>query len=138
MKKSPDFNIEVFRRTLLSKETKASEARDNTLPARYCRGAFVRGPLPLAWFTPAAKLPGKALHVGLAVWFEHGRRKKDEFKLTTAILKRFGVGRKAGYRALGALSREGLIEVRRAPGKNPTVTLRHLESSKPKGQNDSE
>ena len=29
---------------------------------------FIAGPLPLEWINHAASLPGKALHVGLALW----------------------------------------------------------------------
>ena len=86
-------------------------------------GEFLKGPIPLSWLTPAAKLPGKALHVGLAIWFEHGRRKHFEFRLTAAVLRRFGIARKAGYRGLDSLERAGLIVARRQHGKNPVITL---------------
>ena len=83
----------------------------------------MRGPLPLSWFMPAAVLPGKALHVGMAIWFEYGRRKRDQFKLSSAMLKRFGVERKAGYSGLNALTECGLITVHRESGKNPIITI---------------
>src|SRR5689334_1752081 len=55
-------------------------------------GEFLKGPIPLPWLTAASMLSGKApLAVGLAVWFESGRRKSREVRLTTAILRRFGV-----------------------------------------------
>jgi hypothetical protein len=93
-------------------------------PARvFHRGEFLKGPIPLAWLSAAAKLPGKALHVGLAIWFEHGRRKNLEFRLTASVLKRFGIARKAGYRGLDALERTRLIVAQRRHGKNPVITL---------------
>src|SRR5262249_29957289 len=75
----------------------------------------------------AAMLPGKApLAVGLALWFEVGRRKSREVKLTSAILERFGVNRKAKYRALESLEKAGLVRVRREPRRKPVVTILDL------------
>jgi DNA-binding MarR family transcriptional regulator len=54
---------------------------------------------------------------------EHGRRKSHTFKLTTAILARFSVPRKARYNALRRLEKLGLVTVERNPGKNPVVTI---------------
>lgn len=87
------------------------------------QGEFLKGPIPLSWLSVAACLPGKALHVALAIWFEHGRRKCETFRLTAAIRARFGVERKASYAALELLKQEGLITVRRQHGKNPLITL---------------
>lgn len=64
----------------------------------------------------------------LAIWFEHGRRKNTTFKLTTAILRRFSINRKARYNALRELEQLGLITVRREQGKNPTITVILVES----------
>ncbi len=87
-------------------------------------GEFLKGPIPLPWLTTASKLAGKAaLAVGLALWFEAGRRRSDEVTLTTAILNRFGVSRKAKYRGLTALEKVGLVSVVRKPHHNPVVTL---------------
>src|SRR5262249_13109563 len=36
---------------------------------------FLRGPIPLKWLTMASSLPGKALHVALAIWYGSGLRK---------------------------------------------------------------
>jgi DNA-binding transcriptional ArsR family regulator len=44
-------------------------------------------------------------------------------RLTTAILKRFSVNRKAKYRALKGLEDAGLVRVRREPRRNPVVTI---------------
>ena len=55
--------------------------------------------------------------------FEAGRRRSKVVTLTTAILNRFHVDRKAKYRALRALEVAGLISVSRQPRKNPVVTI---------------
>jgi hypothetical protein len=60
--------------------------------------------------------------VALAIWFEGGRRKSKEVRLTTAILQRFNVNRKAKYTALKALEKAGLVQVHR-PRRNPLVTI---------------
>ncbi|HKP05448.1 MAG TPA: hypothetical protein VJU77_19015 [Chthoniobacterales bacterium] len=104
-------------------ESPISTRRSSTALGARRQGEFLKGPIPLSWLSVAACLPGKALHVGVAIWFEHGRRKHAQFKLTAAIVKRFGVARKAGYRALGTLERAGLIKTDRRHGKNPIITL---------------
>ena len=92
-------------------------------------GEFLKGPIPLPWLTVAAQLSGKApVAVGLAIWFESGRRKSNEVKLTTAILQRFAVKRKSKYSALKSLEDAGLIRVRREPRKNPVVTILEVVS----------
>jgi hypothetical protein len=88
------------------------------------KGEFVKGPIPLAWLTVASELSGKApLAVALAIWFEAGRRKSKEVRLTIAILRRFNVNRRAKYTALKALEKAGLVKVRRKPRRNPVVTI---------------
>jgi hypothetical protein len=87
-------------------------------------GEFLKGPVPLSWLSAAAKLRGKApLAVALAVWFEAGRRRSNEVRLTTAILNRFSVNRKAKYTALTALEKAGLVRIHRQPRKNPIITI---------------
>jgi hypothetical protein len=88
------------------------------------KGEFLKGPIPLSWLTVASKLSGKApLAVALAIWFEAGRRKSKEVRLTTAVIERFGLDRKAKYRGLSALEKAGLVQVRRKPRRNPVVTI---------------
>jgi hypothetical protein len=44
----------------------------------------------------AAKLSGKApVAVALAIWFQVGRRRSKEVRLTSAVIERFGIDRKA-------------------------------------------
>ena len=82
---------------------------------------FLRGPIPLSWLSPAARLSGKAL--ALALWFQCGRKNCREVSLSGQILERFSVSRKAMYRGLEALKAAGLVAVVKRPGKNPTVTI---------------
>ena len=63
------------------------------------------------------------LATALAIMFEVGRRRSQEITLTSAILDRFHVNRKAKYRALKKLEGAKLISVIRTPRKNPLVTV---------------
>jgi DNA-binding transcriptional ArsR family regulator len=88
------------------------------------KGEFLKGPIPLGWLACAAKLSGKApVAVALAIWFQAGRRRSKEVRLTTAVIERFGIDRKAKYRGLSALEKAGLVRVHRQPRRNPVVTI---------------
>ena len=81
------------------------------------------GPIPLGGLSVAAGLPGKALHVALALWYQAGLTKARTVKASRGLLKRFGVERKAGYSSLGRLEEAGLISVTRHVGRCPRVTI---------------
>jgi hypothetical protein len=103
--------------------TKTAEKTVSIKPKRI-KGEFLKGPIPLSWLTVAAKLSGKApVAVALALWFQVGRRRSKEVRLTTAVIERFGIDRKAKYRGLSALEQAGLIKVRRELRRNPVVTV---------------
>ena len=98
--------------------------KNNPPKAQRIQGEFLKGPIPLDWLGCAAKLSGKApLATALAIMFEVGRRRSKEITLTSAILERFGVNRKAKYRALIQLEKAGLISVIRLPRRNPVVSV---------------
>lgn len=101
------------------------------------KGEFLKGPIPLGWLGCAAKLSGKApLTVALAIWFQAGRRRSKEVSLTTAVIERFGIDRKAKYRGLSALEKAGLVQVRRRPRKNPVVTILDQAEKPPSFEDD--
>ena len=84
---------------------------------------FLRGPIPWPWLEAAARLPGKALPVALALRYRAGLERKDSVTLPAGLLTAMGVDRFAKARALAALERAGLIKVERRPGRGPVVTL---------------
>ena len=84
---------------------------------------FLRGPIPMAWLNEAARLPGKALNLGIAIWWLDGMAKTKTFKLTGKALDQLGVSRDAAADALKRLEGRGLIRVQRAPGQRPTVEI---------------
>ena len=93
-------------------------------PPRHKAGEwFVKGPIPGEWIGRAATLPGKTLHVALALWYVAGLGKRRRVKLTGKVLERFGVGRDAGYGGLKRLEAAGLVEVERHSGRCPWVTI---------------
>ena len=109
--------------------------RSNRVP-RHKRGErFLKGPIPAEWLSRAAKLPGKALHVGLAVWFAAGLAKCRRVKLTRGALALFGVGRRqTAYRGLKRLEESGLVAVDRGKGQNASVELLEPPRSWPESE----
>jgi len=84
---------------------------------------FLKGPVPLWWLTRAASLPGKALALGLALWWLHGMSKDDAIKLTGKALKAMNVSRDAATDGLRRLEADGLVSVQRAKGKRPVIHI---------------
>ena len=84
---------------------------------------FIRGPIPLAWLNAAARLPGKTLNVGIAIWWLAGMSKTTAFKLTGKSLDQLGVSRDAASDGLKRLEDNGLILVKRSPGQRPIVEI---------------
>jgi hypothetical protein len=130
---SGDFfeNLDRLRLLPSQREPQPEANRKGTMiPAKpkRVRGEFLKGPIPLKWLSCAARLRGKApLAAALAIMFEAGRRRSNEIILTSAILARFGVNRKAKYRALDALEGANLIAVIRQPRRNPVVTVLEVD-----------
>ena len=89
-------------------------------------GRFLKGPVPWDWITRAASLPGKALHVGTAVWLWAGIKKtKREIPLSlTRTARDFGFDHSTASRALAALERAGLVTVTRSSGRKVIVSIR--------------
>jgi hypothetical protein len=101
-------------------------AKRSRLPRHRPGEEFLCGPIPLNWINRACRLRGKALAVGLALWFKAGtQRDSATVVLSSKLLRRFGVAdRKAGYRGMTALEDAGLVEVERHRGRCPRVTIR--------------
>ena len=84
---------------------------------------FLKGPIPFPYLLEASRLPGRALHVFMAIWFLHGVTKNKTFNLKNSLLREFGVQRHTGYRALKELEKAELISVVRCRGRNPQITI---------------
>ena len=96
---------------------------------------FLKGPIPMAWLNEAARLPGKALNLGIAIWWLAGMAQTKTFKLTGKALAQLGVSRDAAADALKRLEGRGLIRVQRAPGQRPTVEILSVASKVTKLEN---
>jgi hypothetical protein len=81
------------------------------------------GPGPLTWLECAAGLPGRSVHVALALWHEAARSGSRCVALSNTLCLRFHVERNAKYRALRSLELAGLVVVERRRGRSPRVTL---------------
>ena len=85
---------------------------------------FIKGPLPLGWVATAAKAGHPlALPVLLALKYKADTVRQAWVKPPAAVLRLLGVHKDARSRAIAALERAGLVEVRRRKGRPPLVRL---------------
>jgi len=85
--------------------------------------------IPLDWVVRAARLPGKALQVALAIHHQSKLEKRNPVALGNALLKAMDVSRDSKRRALDALEEEGLVVVERGGGRKPHVKIINVEHS---------
>jgi hypothetical protein len=101
-------------------------------PPRHRQGEkFLKGPVPWAWLESAMRLPGKALHVALALWWEAGcaNRRTVRFCLNGSLPG--GLTRQSARRGLRRLAAGGLVTIRHLPGRGLEVTLSETPSPPP-------
>ena len=107
----------------LELQLKPGQRFSKRLTRRGRKGRFLRGPIPWDWLCAVARLPGKALHVGLVLWHVVGLKKSREVKLERRHLHSFGLGRKAVYAGLKAMEEQGLVGLSKKTGGRPTITI---------------
>jgi DNA-binding MarR family transcriptional regulator len=88
------------------------------------QGRFLKGPIPLPDIAEAAKLPGQALGVYLAIHHRAALTRSDSVTLPKELLEQFGVSRDSKARSLRALEMASLIAVERGKGRTARITLR--------------
>lgn len=91
--------------------------------ANKSKNKFLRGPIDWFWLTTAARLPGSALHVAVAIHFQNGFELTGTVKLKPSVCRQLGLKRHTVYRAVDELEAAGLITVIRKTGSSPTITL---------------
>lgn len=91
-----------------------------TLPTK---PLFLKGPIPLNWLRVAARLPGKALNVSLAIRWHHDMAAGTPIKISKKAMDLFGFSADASHDALRRLESAGLVEVTRLPGQKPLIKL---------------
>src|SRR4051812_47540560 len=88
------------------------------------RSTFVKGPLPLGWIGAAVRCgDARGLPVLLALKAKADAGRETWTKPPATVLQDLGVGRMARSRAIAALERAGLVEVRCRRGRPPLVRL---------------
>jgi hypothetical protein len=99
-------------------------AKNKTVSPRKRRyDKFLCGPVPLLWLSMAAKCSGKALQLGIALWYLAGLTKSLTVKPTRSTLNLFGLSRWSVSRNLNLLELAGLVTVERRKGKASQVTI---------------
>jgi hypothetical protein len=83
----------------------------------------LKGPIPWDWLVAAMALPGRALAVGLVVWFEAGCKTRRTVSVSLARLGRAGLSEGAARRGLRLLERARLISIAYPPGRGLVVTI---------------
>ncbi len=85
---------------------------------------FLKGPIPLTALQHAARMPGKALALYLAIRHRADLTSTSTVSLPTSYLKVWGIDKDAKRRAIAALAQAGLIRiVDRRPGHTVVVAL---------------
>jgi len=102
----------------LEVETKWSGARNARI-----QGQFLKGPIPLADIARAARLPGQALGLFLAVHHRTALTGSSSVTLPAALLQQLGISRDAKARALHTLEQASLVTVERASGRTAKIQL---------------
>ena len=104
-----------------SKSGKYVECRKTSL--------FLKGPIPLAWLSVAASLPGKALNVALAIRWVADMSKGSEVYATKVALQLFGLSEDAYRDGLNRLEAAGLVAASRQAGRRTRVRILTLPTN---------
>jgi hypothetical protein len=91
--------------------------------ANKSKNKFLRGPIDWFWLTAAARLPGSALHIAVAIHFLNGFEQTGTVKLKPSVWRQLGLKRHTVYRAVDELEAAGLISAERKKGCSPMITL---------------
>ncbi len=79
------------------------------------------------WFAAVARLPGKALHVGVLLWHLRNLTNSTTVRWRPSKAREFGLSRHATYRGLEAIEAAGLATVKRHVGRCAVVTIVDVE-----------
>lgn len=113
----PDAGIPVKRLKFVKSDDGSGYAEaHNTAP-------FIKGPIQVRWISEAAALPGKALHLALAIQWLSGMNKGAPVKVSKKALGHFCISTDAYRAGLKRLESAGLITVARLPGQSPFVRV---------------
>src|SRR5689334_1753578 len=114
--------IDKFDPTTLTIGARLPAPRHGSVTVR-AHSQFLKGPISMPWLEKAARLPGRALHVALALRHQSALKRSQTVTLPNRQLAEFGLDRDAKRRGLAALENARLVIVERKPGRNPIVTI---------------
>ena len=87
-------------------------------------GAFIRGPIPLAWLDGVLRLPGRSpVVVALALAYQSGLEGSVRVRFTPKLMGRFGVAPRSASRTLERMQAAGLVRIHRPPGRCREVEI---------------
>ena len=121
---------ETAYRKLYDKEArlKLSESQHPSRPT--CPSGFGCLMADLHWLVRAALLPGRTLHLALALRLIALSQHTLQVQLGNIAALQFGLDRNAKYRALACLEAAGLVTVSRKLGRSPTVTILPIDKGR--------
>jgi len=97
-------------------------------------GLFLKGPIPWRWLAVAARLPGRALAVGLVLWHLVGLKSCRTVRLSPSTARSLGLSPRTARRGLVALEDAGLAAVDHHRGRSPNITV--LDVAEPSESSD--
>jgi hypothetical protein len=106
---------------------RARQAKRRRRSGKLRDGAFLAGPVPMAWLKRAKDLGVRPLWLGLALWHLRGLSRSNSFIVSNVKMSEMGISRSSKSRALAELERARLIKVEHRGRRSPRVTLVMLE-----------
>ena len=91
---------------------------------------FLKGPISMEWLSLAARLPGKAFQLAVAIQWLAGMGSPTKLKITAKALELLGVSKDAYRDGLRRLEEAGLVSVERRVGQFPWVSINPKDSKK--------
>jgi hypothetical protein len=85
---------------------------------------FIKGPIDIDWLGAACRLPGKTVHVALAIHWLAGMKGSSGIKVSRKALQLFHVSNDANLDALRRLGEAGLISYTAAVGQRALITVK--------------
>jgi hypothetical protein len=133
-----DEGLDVDRLRLGTSSRSTSTSRStHSIPRHRGGERFLKGPIPWTWLQLAARQPGKALHVALALWQLVGMKRSVCVTLNLSQLRALGVNRWTASRGLKALRVAGLVHFEAQTGRTARVTVLDLSVDAGRGRDDS-
>lgn len=84
---------------------------------------FVMGPIPVPWLAKAFYLTPSAAKCAIALFYQRGLSRSNEFKIEAARFLELGIEETARRRGLHDLEQAGLIRLKKQTSKTPIARL---------------